>query len=174
MSQSLPITRVDRSVLTPNETARFQFTRCLIFVLCLVSIAWPFFGTFYGIVSWVCAFMCPLFANVAWQSRFVSQYPPKSRLTHENRDRPWLMVPTFWLPIVEHIVCWYKRQSKTHSGDSVQPPLVCVESSSSIHRGGNSQIRLLKLQNRVVVALITSCCQVFGVVGFFASLSLFT
>ena len=170
MTQVLQPTRSSRSVLSPNETAKFQFTRCLIFVLCLMSTAWPFFGDLYGIFCWVFAFMCPLFANIAWQSRFSLQYPPKSGSVRGIRSKPWVTKPQFWLPIVEHIFCWYKRQSKKHSGDLVQPPMVCIESSSFIHVSGKFQTRFLKLQNHVVVAFTTSCCQVFGVVGYFVTL----
>lgn len=165
MSQSLQATTADRSVLTPNETKCFQFIRCSIFILSVVGVVSVFLGDYYVICGYLFVFLCPVLANSALQSRFVSVRPTTASPIHANHSRPSVTPPQFWLPILEHIQCAYKRHSKKQSGEPTQSPWVLVESSSSINPTGNFQKRLLKLQNHVLVAFTTSICQVFGLVA---------
>lgn len=166
-SQSLNITSSKHSLLTPKETVWFEFTRCLIFLVSLMSVGCVFLGGYYIVLSWVFAFMFPLFANIHWVSRFESEYPPRIRSIHYKRSRTWLAVPRFWLPIIEHIACSYRRNFKTRSDDTVQAQLVRIASSNFVHPRGESNTLVWKLQNHVVVALVTTCCQIYGLSAFF-------
>lgn len=176
MSESSETASIDQSSLTTNETAWFQFTRCLIFVLGTVSVGLSFFGGSYVILGFVFAFLCPMLANVVWwqsryvwhspQTRFIWQNPSTSGSSQGERSTPWLTKPQFWLPIIEHIVCAYKRHSAKQSGEAAQSPLVRLESSSIINPSGKFQTWLVNRQNHVVVAFITSCCQIYGFVAF--------
>lgn len=167
MSESSETSRTDQLSLTPNETAWFQFTRCLIFVLGIVSVGLSFFGGLYVILGFVFAFLCPMLANIVWwQSRFALAYPAKLSLIQGKQiTPPRLTKPQFWLPIVEYIFCLYKQHSKKQFGDPTQSPLVRFESSSLINPSGKFQTWLVNRQNNVVVAIITSCCQVYGYVA---------
>ena len=167
MSQSLTTIRSDRSLLTPKEIAWFEFTRCLIFLLSLMGVGCALLGGYYIVLSWVFAFMCPLFANLHWQSRFESEYPPRFRSIQYKLSRTWLTAPRFWLPIVEHSACWYRQRFKKQSGDSEQAQLVRVESSNFIRPHGEFHVLVWKLQNHVVVASVTTCCQLYCVVAWF-------
>ena len=166
MSQSSQATTADRSALTPNATKYFQFVRCLIFLLSVVGVVFAFLDGFYLIFCYVFVFLCPVLANLALQSRFLPKSPTTASPIYANHSRPSVTPPQFWLPILEHIQCAYKRHSKKQSGEPMQSPWVLIESSSSITPTSNFQTWLLKLQNHVLVALTTSICQVFGLVAF--------
>ena len=177
MSESLETFSTDYSSLTPIETVRFQFTRCSIFALSIASVGFSFFGGLYVILGYVFVFMCPLIANLVWwqsrfvldgpQVRFIWQVPSTSGSSQGERSTPWLTKPQFWLPIIEHIVCAYKRHSAKQSGDVAKSSLVRFESSSIMNPSGKFQTWLVSRQNHVVVAFITSSCQVYGIVAYF-------
>ena len=168
MSESSETSSTDHSSLTPIETVRFQFTRCLIFVLSIVGVGLSFLGGYYVILCYVFVFVCPMLANfVWWQSRFALAYPAKLSLIQGKQiTPPRLTKPQFWLPIVEYIFCLYKQHAKKQSEDPTQSPLVRFESSSLINPCGKFQTWLVNRQNNVVVAIMTSCCQVYGCIAF--------
>ncbi|MXZ45332.1 MAG: hypothetical protein F4Z01_10250 [Gammaproteobacteria bacterium] len=166
-SSALHTISSDRSLLTQKEITWFEFTRCLIFLVSLMSVGCAFLGGYYIVLSWVFAFMFPLFANMHWVSRFESEYPPRIRSIHYKRSGTWLAVPRFWLPIIEHIACSRRRHFKTRSDGTDQAQLVRIESSNFIHPHGEIHTFIWKLQNHVVVALVTTCCQVYGMTAFF-------
>ena len=180
MSDSIQTSSTDHSSLTPNETAWFQLTRCLIFVLGIASVVLSFFGGYCVILCFVFAFLCPMLANVVWwqsrfvldspQTRFIWQTPSTSGSSQRRRSTPRLTKPQLLLPIIEHIVCAFVRHSAKQSVDAAQSSLVRFESSSIMNPSGKFQTSLVNLQNHVVVAFITSCCQVYGIVAYFVYL----
>lgn len=180
MSQFIDTSSSDHSLLTPNEKVSFQFTRCLIFLLSIVSVGLSFFGGLCVILGFVFAFLCPMLANLVWwqsrfvwhssQTRFIWQNPSTSGSIHEKYSTPRLTKPQFLLPIIEHIVCACVRDSAKQSGDATQSPLVRLESSNFMNPSSKFQTWLVNRQNHVVVALITSCCQVYGIVAYFTYL----
>ena len=177
MSESLETSNTDYSSLTPIETVRFQFTRCLIFVLGIVSVGLSFLGGYYVILCFVFVFLCPMLANVVWwqsrfvlispQTRFIWQNPSTSGSSQGKGSTPRLAKPQFLLPIIEHFVCAYIRHSAKQSGDVAQSALVRFESSSIMNPSGKFQTWLVNRQNSVLVAFIASCCQVYCIVAYF-------
>ena len=172
MTQTLIQTNIDRALLTPKESAWFFGTRCLIFFLSLMSVGCVFIGGFYVIISGGFALVCPLIANLIWQIKLSTQFPPKSNSIHPNLSKPWLVIPLFFLPICDHIAYFIKRRSKNQSDDSASYPLFRSESSDMICPPNKFQTMVWNIQNHVVTAFITSCCQAFS--GTMYSLSSFT
>lgn len=169
MTQTWSQTNIDHALLTPKESKWFFGTRCLIFLLSLIGVGCAFFGGFYVIFSGVFALLCPLFANLIWQIRLSTQYPPKTNSTHPNVRKPWLVLPLFFLPICDHIAYIIKRHFKKQSDDSTSSPLFRSESSDLMLPPGKLQTLVGNIQNHVAVALITSCCQAFSVTMYYVS-----
>ena len=166
MTQSLTQTNIDSSLLTPKETAWFLFTRCLIFLISVGGVVWSLFDPEFINDAFI-VILISVVANFAWHSRFAWEYPPRSSSIQGKRNRPLLAAPQFCIPIIEHIVRLYERHSKRHSDDTVQSLMVRIELSSSAHPNRGFQRQLVKLQNHVAVAFVTSCCQIYLFVAYF-------
>ena len=165
MSQSLPYTNLEPFVLTTKEAIWFYSTRCLVVTLSIVGVACTFsdrYTLFAGLFAWG----CPLIANVIWQLRIATQFPPISTSTQPLSNSPWLVVPLFCLPIVDHIAYAFKRHFKKQSDDKAQSPLFRSESTSTMRPAGKFQKLVGNLQNHLVVALITTGCQIYSIVAY--------
>lgn len=162
MTETLSQTNVDRALLTPKESRWFFGTRCLIFLLSLMSVGCSFFGGFYVVFGGAFALVFPIIANVIWQLKLSTQFPPKSNSIHPNSSKPWLVLPLFFLPIFDHIAYFIKRRVKNQSDDGVPSPLFSTESSGLTQAPGKLQTLVGNIQNHVVVAFVTSCCQCYG------------
>ncbi|MXZ55018.1 MAG: hypothetical protein F4Z14_02475 [Gammaproteobacteria bacterium] len=169
MTETLSQTNVDRALLTPKESRWFFGTRCLIFLLSLMSVGCSFFGGFYVVFGGAFALVFPIIANVIWQLKLSTQFPPKSNSIHPNSSKPWLVLPLFFLPICDHIAYIIKRQFKKQSDDNVSSPLFRSESSDLMLPPGKIQTLVGNIQNHVAVAFITSCCQAFSVTMYYLS-----
>ena len=167
MTQTLSQTNVDRALLTPNESNWFFGTRCLIFLLSLMSVGCSFFGGFYVIFSGAFALVLPIIANLIWQLKLSTQFPPKQNFIHPNFSKPWLVLPLFFLPILDHIAYFIKRRFKKQSDDNVSSPLFRSESSDLMLPPSKFQILVGNIQNHVVVAFVTSCCQCYSATNVF-------
>ena len=167
MSQTLQTTTADRSVLSLDETARFQFTRFLILLLSVVGVGCSIFDGFGVIVAYGFAFLCPMIANVVWQSRLSKQNTPRLDSSEPKYRNYWILKPQFFLPILHHIALGIERTYKIPPEENEESALILDEASS--FEASTNKIHSLcgRLQNHVVVALITSSCQVFGIVAYF-------
>lgn len=171
MSPSLPSTSSYLPLLSPIASAWFYATRFLILLLSVVGAVWALFNSYGVLVGYGFAFVCPMIANVVWQSRLSKQNTPRSNSSQPKYRNDLILKPQFFLPILHHIALAIERIYKIPPEENEESALILGEASSV--EGSTYKIHALcgKLQNHVVVALMTSSCQVYGIVAYFMYLT---
>ncbi|MXZ45333.1 MAG: hypothetical protein F4Z01_10255 [Gammaproteobacteria bacterium] len=170
MPQPLQYTSTYRSLRTANESRWFYGTRCLIFMLGIVAVLCAQFDGYYIIVSYGFSFLCPLIANVIWQSRLSTYGSARSDSTQPRYHVAFILKPHFFLPIVYHMTVAIEKMFKKPSHDGEESPLIRSEASSFEDSTNKFHAMAGKLQNHLAVALVTSSCQVYGIVAYFIDL----
>ena len=167
MSQSLPSTSSYLPILSPKESAWIFGTRFFILLLSVVGVGCSILDGLGVIVAYAFAFLCPMIANVVWQSRLSKQNTPRSDSSQPKYRNYLILKPQFFLPILHHIALGIEKIYKIPPEENEESALILGEASS--FEGSTNKIHAFcgRLQNHVVVALITSSCQVYAIVAYF-------
>lgn len=163
MSQSPPSDSMNLSLLFGTGSVLFYGTRWLIFGLSIVGVV-STLSDQYMPYAWLFGFMCPFVATLIWQVATFSPLPPDSKSAQTPKGSPWLVVPIFWLPIIDHIAYPVKQFILNRSRMKKQSKLGVVDARSLVPTSERVRIPIGNIQNHVVIALVTTCCQVYSVV----------
>lgn len=167
MSQSLPSTSSYLRLLSPNTSTWFYATRFLILLLSVVGAGCTLFDGYGFIVACGFVFLCPILANWIWHLHLERLSSRRLAPTQPKYLYALVLRPNFFLPILHHLALAIEKIYKIPPENNEESVLILGEASSI--EGSTNKIHALfgKLQNHVVVALITSCCQVYGIVVYF-------
>ena len=167
MSRSLPSTSSYLPILSPKESAWIFGTRFLILLLSMVGVGCTLVDGYGDIVAYGFAFLCPILANGIWHVYLDQLSSRRSGSTQPKYRHALILRPHFFLPILHHIALAIEKIYKIPPENNEESALILGEASS--FESSTNKIHALcgKLQNHVVVALITSCCQVYGIVVYF-------
>ncbi|MXZ55020.1 MAG: hypothetical protein F4227_03970 [Gammaproteobacteria bacterium] len=170
MSPSLPSTNSYQPLLTPNVSAWFYATRFMILFLSVVGGVCTLFNSYGVLVGYGFGFVCPMIANAVWQSRLSKQNTPRSDSSPLKYRNYLILKPQFFLPILHHIALGIERIYKIPPEENEESALILGEASSFEGSTNKTHAWCGRLQNHIVVALVTSCCQVYGIVVYFMHL----
>ena len=166
MSHSPPITNLSPHLLTEKETAWLYGTRWLMFglgilgVLCTLSNQYIPYALLFG-------FVCPMIATVSWWIKCLTKLLPPSEAVQLPSYTIWLVAPVFWLPILDHILYpikqYYQKRADPGNVSTIGDD---EDSSSFIPPMDQNRSMVGNLQNSVLIALTTTCCQAYCIIAF--------